>query len=257
MKKLMVLLIFFMMVPAFGAYRLVLKNGAVLELVKKPDFSGKRVTAETLKGKKIIFPTRFVDMAATEQANLKKPVHEKVMPPVHKTTHPVCKKPVSSPPKEVVKHRVPLVITNETVKRGIVSEAAADEKNSEADKNQQAENGNTTLEEEPGMSTGIVDDNGHGEDYWREKFEENKELQAGVLKDLKKMQLKMNAMMARRLQTDDEMEKRALAGKMQKLQKLIDNAKAHLQKLKKSKEKLLDEARTSGALPGWYRDYED
>ncbi len=256
MKKLMVLLIFFMMIPAFGAYKLVLKNGTVLELVRKPDLSGKRVTAETVKGKKIIFSARFVDMNATKEANQTKPFSEKPVPPVHNVV-PSVKKMVPRSVAETGRHKVPLVITNETVKNGIVPEDTGEEKNTETGKERQAENNTMVSEEEPEMPSEIVDDHGHGEDYWRERFKENKELQAGVVKDLKKMQLKMNAMMARRLQTDDEMEKRALAGKMQKLQKLIDNAKLSLQNLKKEKEKLLDEARTSGALPGWYRDYED
>ncbi len=260
MKRLLVFLIFFMMVPAFGAYKLVLKNGAVLELAIKPDMSGKQVTAETVKGKRIIFPARFVDVVATELANQKKSTSEKaVVSPVQKAVA-TDRKAVPGRLGKTGEPKVPLVITNETVKKAVVEEGTAEEEAAKAAEALQKEKDRFTRaaagEEEEG-SEGVTDDKGRGEEYWRGEFQRNMELQAGVLKNLRKMQSKMNAMASRRIQTDDDMERRDLAGKMQKMQKLIDKAEAELQTLKENKEKLLEEARVSGALPGWYRDYED
>ncbi len=261
MKRLLVFLIFFMMVPAFGAYKLVLKNGAVLELAIKPDMSGKQVTAETVKGKRIIFPARFVDVVATELANQKKPAPVKaVASPVQKAVATTDRKAVPGRLDKTREPKVPLVITNETVKTAVVEEGTAEEEAAKAAEALQKEKDRFARaaagEEEEG-SEGVTDDKGRGEEYWRGEFQRNMELQAGVLKNLRKMQSKMNAMASRRIQTDDDMERRGLAGKMQKMQKLIDKAEAELQTLKGNKEKLLEEARVSGALPGWYRDYED
>lgn len=261
MRQLLVFLIFFMMVPAFGAYKLVLKNGAVLELTKKPDLSGKQVTAEMMKGKRIIFPVRYVDMVATKLANQKKPAPAKAVPsPVQKTGATTDRKAVPARLSKTGEPKAPLVITNETVKKVIVEEGAAEEAAAKAVEALQKEKDRSeraaAAEEEKGP-VGVTDDKGRGEEFWRGEFQKNRKLQAGVLKNLKKMQSNMNAMASRRIQTDDEMEKRSLAGKMQKMQKLIDKAEAGLQKLKEDKEKLLEEARVSGALPGWYRDYED
>ncbi|NOY23657.1 MAG: hypothetical protein GXO70_09155 [Acidobacteria bacterium] len=261
MKQLVVFLMFCMMVPAFGAYKLVLKNGAVLELAKKPDLSGKQVTAETVKGKKIIFSVRFVDRNATEVANRKKLIPKKQGIPVRQVVSDTVRKviPVIPVPK-TGKHKVPLVITNETVKKGVMGVVADEEMESKAAEDLRQEKDRTAnafTVEGNNESPGPVDDKGRSEEFWRGKFQENMELQAGVLKDLKKMQFKMNAMTSRRIQTDSELEKRSLTGKIQELQKLIDKAKLSLQKIKEDKEKLLEEARSSGALPGWYRDYED
>ena len=261
MKQLVVFLMFFMMLPAFGAYKLVLKNGAVLELAKKPDLSGKQVTAEMMKGKRIIFPVRYVDMAATELANQKKPAPAKaVASPVQKAREATDRKAAPVRLSKTGEPKAPLIITNETVKKTIVEEGAAEEEAAKAAEALQKEKERfaraAAAEEEEG-SEGVTDDKGRGEEYWQGEFQRNRELQAGVLKNLKKMQSQMNAMASRRIQTDDDMEKRSLAGKMQKMQKLIDKAEAGLQKLKENKEKLLEEARVSGALPGWYRDYED
>jgi hypothetical protein len=266
MKRLFVFLMLFMMVPGFGAYKLVLKNGAVLELARKPDLSGKQVTAETAKGKRIIFPVRFVDAIATKAANEKKLAPKKPVIRVQKDVPDTPRKavPITPVPATGVQ-KVPLVITNETVKKDVTNEVtnevAAEETESSATEVMQQENSQTTNassavegNDEP---AGPTDDKGRTEEYWHEKFQANRELQAGVQKNLKKMQSKMNEMASQRLQTDDEMEKRRLAGKMQDLQKLIDKGKLQLQKLKENKKSLLEEARTSGALPGWYRDYED
>ncbi len=247
---------FFMMIPAFGAYKLVLKNGAVLELAKKPDLSGKQVTAETVKGKRIIFPARFVDRIATKMANEKKAAPEKPAISVKKVT----REAVAMPSVETGKRKVPLVITNETVKKVVAEEVADEEAGSVKEKAVQRRRdryAQRDVVEEDEVPVTSTDDKGRTEEDWREKFQENRELQAGALKDLKKLQSRMNAMASRRIQTDDEIEKRSLTGKMQELRKLINKAEALLQKLKESKEKLLEEARSSGALPGWYRDYED
>ncbi len=250
MKKWLIFLIIFMMVPAFGAYKLVLRNGSVLTLVKKPDLSGKQVTVETVKGKRMIFPTRFVDTVATRQANAKKVLPKKPKPSIAPVRTKPLEQKISPGEKKSRKLRVPLVITNETLK-GLVTE---DEAAKEEEKNLVTE---TTPVEERSEETEPTDDQGHTEEYWREKFTENLDLQAGIRKDLKKMQTKLNAMVSQRLQTDDELEKRSLAGKIQALQNQMDKAKAQLEKLKQDKKKLLEKARTSGALPGWYRDYED
>jgi len=262
MKRLFVFLMLFMMVPGFGAYKLVLKNGAVLELARKPDLSGKQVTAETVKGKRIIFPVRFVDAIATKAANEKKRAPKKPVLQVQKDVPDTAQKvvPVTPMPATGVQ-KVPLVITNETVKKNVTNEVTAEETESSATEVMQQENNQTTnastAVEGNDRPAGPTDDKGRTEEYWRGKFQTNRELQAAVLKDLKKMQSKMNEMASQRLQTDDEMEKRRLAGKMQKLQKRIDDGKVQLKKLKEIKNNLLEEARTSGALPGWYRDYED
>ena len=262
MKRLFVFLMLFMMVPGFGAYKLVLTNGAVLELTKKPDLSGKQVTAETVRGKRIIFPVRFVDAIATKAANEKKLAPQKPVIQVQRDVPDAARKavPITLVPATGVE-KVPLVITNETVKKSVTNEVTAEETESSAAGVMQEENSRTTNassavegDDRPG---GPTDDKGRTEEYWRGKFQANRELQAGVQKNLKKMQSKMNAMASQRLQTDDEMEKRRLAGKMQDLQKLIDKGELQLQKLKENKKSLLEEARTSGALPGWYRDYED
>ena len=262
MKRLFVFLMLFMMVPCFGAYKLVLKNGAVLELARKPDLSGKQVIAETVKGKRIIFPVRFVDAIATKAVNEKKLAPKKRVIQIQKTAPDTARKvvPVTPVPATGVQ-KVPLVITNETVKKNVTNEVTAEETESSATELLQQENNQTTtassaVEGNDGPE-GPTDDKGRTEEYWRGKFQTNRESQAAVLKELKKMQSRMNAMASQRLQTDDELEKRRLAGKMEDLQKKIDDAKMRLTKLKEDKKKLLEEARTSGALPGWYRDYED
>ncbi len=260
MKKLAIFLILFMIVPVFGAYKLVLTNGAVLELAQKPDLSGKQVTAETVKGKRIIFPARFVDRAATKLVNRKKPEADKQAIPVQKVVPDATENEVQVLIKRPAQSHAPLIITNETLERKAqqadTGETVTPEKPARVEKNEEGVPNITALEEEGEMAP-QVDDNGHGEDYWRGKFQENQAAQAGLKKGLKKMQLKLNAMVGRKLQTDDELEKRALTGKIQELQKRIDKAKAELLKLKEEKGKLLEKARTSGALPGWYRDYED
>ncbi len=263
MKKLIVFLMLFMIVPGFGAYKLVLKNGAVLELTKEPDLAGKQVIAETVKGKKIIFPVRFVDKVATKKANLKKKTPEKSVKQVkERVSEPGFNSPSSIPVPKTRAGRVPLVITNETVKKDLgdkpAAEETADSTATDLARQEKARATDASLAGEGSDGPeGPTDDKGRTEEYWHGKFQTNRELQAGVLKDLKKMQLKMNSMTSRRLQTDDELEKRSLTGKIQDLQKKIDDAKMRLNKLKEDKKKLLEEARTSGALPGWYRDYED
>ncbi|MCK5879428.1 MAG: hypothetical protein KAH24_06600 [Holophagae bacterium] len=261
MKRLFVFLVMFMIVPAFGAYKLVLKNGAVLELAQKPDLSGKQVTAETMKGKRIIFPVRYVNFVATKLANQKKPAPVKaVASPVQKAVATTDRKAVPGRLGKTGEPKVPLVITNETVKKTAVEEGTAEEtaaKAAEALQEKKDRFARAAAVEEEEEPVGVTDDKGRGEEHWRGEFQKNRVLQAGVLKNLKKMQSRMNAMASRRIQTDDDMEKRDLTGKMQKMRKLIDKAEAELQTLKENKEKLLEDARVSGALPGWYRDYED
>jgi len=248
MKRGLILMALLLVVPAYCGYKLVFRNGAVLEVTAKPDLSGTTVRAQTTDGKRVILPVRLLDLAATEVLN--RPLPPK--PPVPEKTEKPEARPVPVPTTETPTAK-PLIITEETVgkpeKRETRSESGGANNRSVPA---------SEVEEEPGAEPrGPVDDQGRDERYWREQFARNRNETTAVQTRIEQVQMELNRLTGERIRTDDEVYRRQLIGKINQLQAGLDKLNRQLETLKAQKQKLLEEARRSGALPGWYRDYVD
>lgn len=266
MKRLMLaIVVLIISLPVMAGYKLVFQNGAVLDLKEKPDLTLRLIQGETLTGKAVIFPARLVDISATQRLNdelLKPgdPVAPKPEPGPSKSMEriePVVAQP-SGPELPVQDRKEPLVITNDTIP---ASDRKPESDQTETGQTGEAEarrNVETGVEEGvPRSETGYVDSTGRGESYWRSKFQNNRNQIQQTEKTLQDVQLELNRLASERIQTDDEVYRRQLIGEIQELEKRKKTLQDQLAGLKQEKQELKEQARRSGALPGWYRDYVD
>lgn len=266
MKKFLIMVILLLSTSLFAGYKLVLRNGAVMELKSKPDLSGKMVTGETVDGKRIIVPARIVDMAATQSMNrhdsqLATPVPVRQEPgtpepepsPVVEAPEPVKTVPVE---EATAKKPDPLIITNDTIRKPT---SAVSPKEETARPSQPP----VTTGPEEGVPAEDSNDNqrrdrsGKTESYWRGRFQANQSAILGAEEQLEKVQVELNRLFSARLNTDDEMARRRLNEDIDRLNEIKERTERQLAALKGEKQDLIKEARKSGALPGWYRDYDD
>ncbi len=248
--------------PALAGYKLVFINGATLELKEKPDLTLRLIQGETLSGKAVIFPARFVDIPATHRLNEPelKPNDPVVPKPEPRAAKPmVSEKPDMPEPKQTTDQSGErLVITNDTIQRPVPTEEPETEASTVARQGAPRRNVETGVETGlPSRDSGYVDDAGRGESYWRSKFETNRNMIQRAEKALEDVKLELNRLVSERIQTDDEVYRRRLIGDIQELEKKKKNLEDQLEGLRREKENLKEEARRSGALPGWYRDYVD
>lgn len=263
MKRVMVFIgILVVTLPVLAGYKLVFQNGAMLELKEKPDLTLRLIQGETMAGKAVIFPARLLDRSATERLNEQElkpndPVAERPEPlpakPM-KTVEPVRPEQatVSEPSGE------PLIITNDTIQRPVPEKKPDSPPATEGGESEARRNVDTGMEQ--GLSprdSGYVDDKGRGESYWRSRFENNQKMIQRTEKSLEELQLELNRLAGEQIQTDDEVYRRRLIGDIQELEKKKKTLQDQLDGLRKEKQELKEEARRSGALPGWYRDYVD
>ena len=270
MQKVAVLAVFLCCSSLFAGYKVVFRNGAVVELKAMPDLTGRMVEGETLDGKRIIVPVRIIDLEATraynQTAEVQRPAVAQEVPvkpekPAEQVpVHPVRENPelVERPATEAGRTpSKPFVITEETVGKPEPKEQPSAESAREA----ALARTNTNVREEP-MSEEteggeIRDSSGRTESYWQGRFEANRSQTRATEEQVEKVQDELNRLFTLQLSTDDDIYKRRIDQDIQKLTELMDRLRKQLTSLQKEKADLLDEARRSGALPGWYRDYDD
>jgi len=267
MKKMAILLLMLATVSVFAGYKIVLNNGAVLELKQQPDMSGRMIQGETLDGKRIIVPTRIVNLDATHRINMQSeaPVSDArpqpQVPPAQ--SEPPRQETVNQPQSAVrqpvietgpgAEKKPELVITQDTVGKPdsqqestVRSEKPAPTRNIPED---------SRVEERPDDEH--RDSSGRTESYWRGKFEDNRRQTIAAQDQLEQVESELNRLFTVQLNTDDDVYRRRLDEDIQKLNALKDRLTKQLDTLKQEKADLLEDARRSGALPGWYRDYDD
>ena len=267
MKKMAILFLMLATVSVFAGYKIVLTNGAVLELKQQPDLTGKMIQGETVDGKRIIVPTRIVNLDATRKINSQTDQAvtggspEVQVPPIQ--SEPPREETVLSPEPEVpqpivesgsAEEKKPeLVITQDTVGTPEPREASATGTTKPAPTRNVPED--SRIEEGP--EDAYRDSSGRTESYWRGKFEDNRRQTVAAQDQLQQVESELNRLFTVQLNTDDDVYRRRLDEDIQKLNALKDRLTKQLDTLKKEKETLLEDARTSGALPGWYRDYDN
>ena len=266
MRRFLIILMLLIGTSLFAGYKLVLRNGAVMELKSKPDLSGKMVTGETVDGKRIIVPARIIDMAATQSRNQ---AESQPAAPVPAAQEPVTPEPEPSPAvvepvsanvtpvaDETTEKPDPLIITNETIIRAKPAASPTEQAT------KPAEPPTTTGPEEVSSSGDPADGqrrdrSGRTESYWRGRFEANRSATLRAEEQLQKVQVELNRLFSARLNTDDELARRRLNEDIDQLNEIKERTEKQLSTLRAENQDLFKEARRSGALPGWYRDYDD
>ncbi|BBB33029.1 hypothetical protein TTHT_1526 [Thermotomaculum hydrothermale] len=252
MKKVVVMLFVLFAFNLFaGIYKVYFINGGILVLKEKPDFSKKVIIGITPDGKKISFPKKLVDFKKTEEAN--KPEKKKKVVETQKKTIKILD---SKETIEKKSKKKPLIITESTVK--LEKKDKKKEKNKKANpymswKNEEPE-ADITNDSAAAMSPTEGMSEEQAEKYWREKFITLNNSIKKTKEEIDAIQKELNRLMTEKLNTDDNIVIMNINAQMTKLEKKKKKLQERLKTLKKQKEDLQEQARKSGALPGWYRD---
>lgn len=254
MKFFKFFLFLFISLSVFADYTIVLNNGATLILEKKPDFTKKMISIVKKDGQKLLLKKEIIDLDATEKANLPKVEKKQATKKIDKNENKKEEqKIINESPNS---NKKILVLTDKNFKRNENSKQKSNtnsKKTYESNINNEGENSDEMNSQN---SSGISDREGKGEEYWTKLFQNNKLELNEAENELKQMNDKMNKMAADKLGSTDTMFIMTISETMNKLQVNIDKQKIFIQSIKDEKQKLLDKAKKSGALPGWYRDYE-
>ncbi|GEM_PF-2095412 len=269
MKRLMLLIILFFAVNVFaGYYKVYFKNGGFVLLSKKPDFSKQKIVGYTLDGRKILFSKRMVDFEKTKKANAKVKVKK------NKKTARVTKNKKSIYRIDKRTGKRTLIITDETIGRNTYKSKEPEKKNEELPpyfqwKNEKAEKEHPVREfdyekYDEAMEEGKIlnEDKGNvqegdeemGEAYWRNRFKNINNAIKKTEDKIKKIDSELNRLLTDKLVTDDNIYIMKINKQMNELREKKKKLEKKLKEYKKAKKDLIEEARRSGALPGWYRD---
>lgn len=253
MKRLVLILLILFSVNVFADYyKVYFKNGGVLMLKNKPDFSKEKVYGITFEGKKVVFSKKYVDMEKTLKANKPKPKKEVKKKKVKKTNMK------SNPFVSSKNKKPPLIITEATIgkknkdKKKKAVKAGKKKTNPFMEWMDDDDGSLAEPAEEDGISTFANEE--EAKKYWRSKFIAVNNSIKETENSIKKIQSELNRLFSEKLNTDDTFYIMKVNKKMEQLEKKKKALEKKLLQLKKKKNKLKDEARKAGALPGWYRD---
>jgi len=249
MKRFLLILLILFSVNVFaGYYKVFFKNGGVLILKSKPDFSKEKVYGITFEGKKVVFSKKYVDLEKTKKANMPKPKETKKKTDSKKTAeksnpfvYPKTKKP-------------PLIITEATVGKREKKDKPTKKKSNPFMSWRDEEGGAPPEDYLEGSELGRFGSEEEAERYWRSKFIAVNNSIKETEDAIKKIQSELNRLFTEKLNTDDTIYIMKINQEMEKLEKKKKSLEKKLIQLKKRKKELKEEARRAGALPGWYRD---
>jgi len=245
MKFFKYLLFLIVSLSVFASYTVILKNGATITTKEKPDFSKTLIQVVSSSGKKLVLKKEIIDIEASEKFNMPKKKTE-LQSNSDKKNISNSKSKTNTQNTSTKKE---IVITDKNFKRTVEPTNKTSVKNkNNSSKHHYYENMDAPMSE--------TEDTGGGESYWKSVFAMNKSNIDLAESKLKKMEELMSKFASSKLQSTDTMYIMNISKEMDTLQIKINKQKEKVKLLKQQKSDLLEKARKSGALPGWYRDYE-
>lgn len=156
-------------------------------------------------------------------------------------------------PKE--KEDQPKKFTNKDLRRGSSPSSSGSETQAAEGAEPGDEAGEASEDQaDPWDSVGVAtDEQGRGEDYWRQAMSDARAAVTAAKAEHERLQSEMNLKRSEFTAIDDPAARALVDDRIQELYGLLDQSKAAVADAEQALSDLQEDARRSGALPGWLR----